>query len=1222
MPLIKSGSKKAVSKNISEMMHSGYPQKQAIAAALSTARKYAKKAEGGPLHKPPGPLHYKAPRPSQNIEDRRDEQDNRFNDSLYWRPNPGLTGTYTGKAASGPLSNQLGATDLDRQLEHPEGYAPGGDVGESWDPDTDSASMSQPPGLSADADWSKYNQPSGELNPHDDKPSEWVGQRVGNVARDALTGLGAKPEVANHLVEGVGGLLSWTPLQVPLTAADMIKAKANNDRWGMVEAGIGMIPGVGPEAKGFTKVGQAAAHEIMDLVQGAAKIPAEMHPAANVLSKDLSKIFPKDLAAAANHMQLTPPEVANLKSYMTGKVPETFDKHLGKLQPTAAPQAPQAHDDEVEAAIKAIEEALGINKPKQAAQQTAPHPYGEPLDPNATEFEHAAPPPEGPEGWHDTDNFHDWMDEQNAPKFAAPNEEGISAHTFHMDSSLLDPADPWPHYNTLHNKLSTKPIDLDFGETAAVGYWGSQDGYKAINGSLRKAIPESVVAGNAIKNLKSAMAKNPLQEPTGVWRGLYGMQGDEISKLGVGDTFHNAGFTGTSVDPKQATWYGAKNTTYYNKPDAGNILLNYHLPEGYPALYVSHPDAGNWQQAEKELLLPPSAAYKIVGKETIKAPVWHRMGHVHQAEPIEYTVYHVEPTLSPAELATSRQIDVPKGGQWTLPNPPAESHLMALKATQAKVDAEDATKTAGPKLEDVIQKAISAKFGTHPYEMLPTDIKKKIPALWDKMKNIKDQEPEDIIHALAGIHSTDAPIKPFGIYKMDINQYLTDKASSGDFMGALANYGLSKSEWTNFLSHFPPEAKEKFLGSVGDELANLGVKGFTKNKYLPVDEAIQKHMQLVDWKDYKPRNADPVPAEYRQYRDKIIKAGGNPDVLLKKGGIEEFKYAYPNELWDPTTKGGGSSQTKANFLADEADVAGRYGVIGKPYVAVPKNKIAVMDLKDLATDMGPQHLHDSTKHGKVVGPDGPPFYKAIKHARDTLGVDMLVMHNVYDWAVSGSKPATQYLVFKNNILRAPNAAFDPAKWHLRLPLAGLAGFTAGAGIYGYGDDPKGYAKGGKVKHKQIDEDPKEHEFIDFSRGGLIDSHVPGRTDKIPMKVPPGSFVLPADIPSALGQGNTKAGAEILKKMFTHGAYGLEPPKIHGQAFRYPQSIMHHHHKADGGKTDHVPIITAGGEFIVHPDVVKHVGHGDMKTGHKVLTKFVLGTRKQHIKTLKGLKPPK
>lgn len=38
MPLIKSGSKKAVSRNISELVRSGRPQKQAVAIALDVAR--------------------------------------------------------------------------------------------------------------------------------------------------------------------------------------------------------------------------------------------------------------------------------------------------------------------------------------------------------------------------------------------------------------------------------------------------------------------------------------------------------------------------------------------------------------------------------------------------------------------------------------------------------------------------------------------------------------------------------------------------------------------------------------------------------------------------------------------------------------------------------------------------------------------------------------------------------------------------------------------------------------------------------------------------------------------------------------------------------------------------------------------------------------------------------------------------------------------------------
>lgn len=150
--------------------------------------------------------------------------------------------------------------------------------------------------------------------------------------------------------------------------------------------------------------------------------------------------------------------------------------------------------------------------------------------------------------------------------------------------------------------------------------------------------------------------------------------------------------------------------------------------------------------------------------------------------------------------------------------------------------------------------------------------------------------------------------------------------------------------------------------------------------------------------------------------------------------------------------------------------------------------------------------------------------------------------------------------------------------------------------------------------------------IKLGHEGMLNSAIPGRTDKIPLKVRAGSYVLPADIPSALGQGNTMAGGEILKKMFSSGAYGLSPMKGGGSGKRglmSPQKIPKQAF-AEGGEVDdeHVPVIVAGGEYIIHPDVVRDIGHGNMKAGHNVLDQFVLKVRKHHIATLKSLPGPK
>lgn len=136
--------------------------------------------------------------------------------------------------------------------------------------------------------------------------------------------------------------------------------------------------------------------------------------------------------------------------------------------------------------------------------------------------------------------------------------------------------------------------------------------------------------------------------------------------------------------------------------------------------------------------------------------------------------------------------------------------------------------------------------------------------------------------------------------------------------------------------------------------------------------------------------------------------------------------------------------------------------------------------------------------------------------------------------------------------------------------------------------------------------------------GFLHSAVPGRTDKLPISVQGGAYVLPADHVAALGQGNSIAGANIVNKMFKMGPYGMPTGGMHG----IKPSVPHLRMKTQGGAhTKATPIIAAGGEIVIPPDKIVE-RFGDLDHGHKALDHWVKSTRKKHIKTLKTLKPPK
>ena len=80
--------------------------------------------------------------------------------------------------------------------------------------------------------------------------------------------------------------------------------------------------------------------------------------------------------------------------------------------------------------------------------------------------------------------------------------------------------------------------------------------------------------------------------------------------------------------------------------------------------------------------------------------------------------------------------------------------------------------------------------------------------------------------------------------------------------------------------------------------------------------------------------------------------------------------------------------------------------------------------------------------------------------------------------------------------------------------------------------------------------------------------------------------------------------------------------------KVPRAIIHKQGRmkmpklADGGSAPDVPIVAAGGEFVIPPDKVREIGGGDLDHGHKILDHWILSTRKKHIQTLQNLKPPK
>lgn len=222
------------------------------------------------------------------------------------------------------------------------------------------------------------------------------------------------------------------------------------------------------------------------------------------------------------------------------------------------------------------------------------------------------------------------------------------------------------------------------------------------------------------------------------------------------------------------------------------------------------------------------------------------------------------------------------------------------------------------------------------------------------------------------------------------------------------------------------------------------------------------------------------------------------------------------------------------------------------------------------------------------------------------------------------------------------------------------------------------ASGGSMEHMARGGSPSQQSAP--AQYGLVASDVPGRTDRHNMDLGSGSFVLPADVVAGLGEGNSLAGSSVIDKMLHSSPYGIQPVQpgkgvlpMRDRVFGRPAPMQNQRQtyhpddlpsgdiptdavpSAKGGAHDaphedpnrvvnddegwhdkKVPVVVAGGEYIVDPRTVAHhpklgglsLGQHTMAErdaaltrGHRILDAFLLARRAQDIKTLKGLPGP-